>query len=71
MRALNNLAALTCTTNCVVNGQRMTKRFYLAVNGVEDDAKTMGRALRRAQEILCFQNGVTEEGVLIESVTYG
>jgi hypothetical protein len=70
MSALNNVAAMTCTANCVVEGQRFTKRFYLAVNGDEDDATTMGRALRRAREILSYQNGVTEESVLVESVTY-
>jgi hypothetical protein len=71
MSAHNNLAAMNCTANCVVDGRRFIKTFFLATAAGEDDATTMGRALRRAREILSYQHGVTDESVLVERVTYG
>lgn len=65
-----NRIPIRCTAKCMVSGQRITKRFTMTAGPDEDDAETLGRVYKRAHQLLCRDNGVTEEHVLVEHVLF-
>lgn len=63
--------SINCIAACVVEGMQITKNFSMSAGRDEEDVDTMARVIKRARQLLCFENGLTDdEDVLVEFVKF-